>query len=55
MNLKKKLLLVMTVETLDTFKWDDYSTVGGDRRCRVGEVQAGTTSPLPDHKSFKLQ
>ena len=22
--------------------------------CRVGEVQAGTTSPMPDHKGFKL-
>ena len=26
--------------------------VGG---CRVGEVQAGTTSPMHDHKGFKLQ
>ena len=23
--------------------------------CRVGEVRAGTTSPMPDHKGFKLQ
>ena len=22
---------------------------------RVGEVRAGTTSPMPDHKGFKLQ
>ena len=29
-------------------------TVGGDRGCRVGEVRAGTTSPMPDHKGFKL-
>ena len=32
-----------------------YSTVGGDGGCRVGEVRAGTTSPMPDHKGFKLQ
>ena len=30
-----------------------YSTVGGDGGCRVGEVRAGTTSPMPDHKGFK--
>ena len=28
------------------------STVGGDGGCRVGEVRAGTTSPIPDHKGF---
>ena len=39
----------------DIFKQDNYSTVGGDGRCRVGEVQAGTTSPMPDLKGFKLQ
>ena len=39
----------------DTFKQDDYSTVGGDGGCRVGEVRAGTTSPMPDHKGLKLQ
>ena len=33
---------------------DNWCTVGGDRGCRVGEVQAGTTSPMPDHKGFKL-
>ena len=27
----------------DTFKQDNYSTVGGDGGCRVGEVRAGTT------------
>ena len=30
-------------------------TVGGDGGCRVGKVQAGTTSPMPDHKGFELQ
>ena len=39
----------------DTFKQDDSSTVGGDGRSRVGDVQAGATSPMPDHKGFKLQ
>ena len=28
---------------------DNWCTVGGDGGCRVGEVQAGTTSPIPDH------
>ena len=39
----------------DTFKHDNYSSVGGDGGSRVGEVQAGTTSPIPDYKGFKLQ
>ena len=39
----------------DTFKHDNYNTVGGDGGCRVGKVRAGTTSPMPDHKGFKLQ
>ena len=34
---------------------DNWRTVGGDGGCRVGEVQAGTTSPMPNHKGFKLQ
>ena len=33
----------------DTLKLDNYSTVRGDGGCRVGEVQAATTSPMPDH------
>ena len=39
----------------DTLKQDDYSTVGGDGGCRVGEARASTTSPVPDHKGFELQ
>ena len=39
----------------DTFKQDFYSTVEGDGGCMVGEVRASTTSPMPDHKGFKLQ
>ena len=27
----------------------------GDGGCRIGEARAGTTSPMPDHKGFKLQ
>ena len=38
----------------DTFKQDNYSTVGGDEGCKVGEVHDGTT-PMPNHKRFKLQ
>ena len=39
----------------DTFKQDNYNTVGGDGGCSVCKVQAGTTFPMPDHKDFKLQ
>ena len=34
---------------------DNWCTVGGDGGCRVGEVRAGTTSPMPDHKGLKLE
>ena len=34
---------------------DNWCTVGGNGGCMVGEVRAGTTSPMPDHKGFKLQ
>ena len=34
---------------------DNWCAVGGDVGCRVGEVRAGTTSPMPDHNGFKLQ
>ena len=30
----------------DTFKQDNYSTVGGNGGCRVGEVRAGIIIPL---------
>ena len=39
----------------DTFKHNNYCTVRGDGGCRVGKVQAGTTSHMLDHKGFKLQ
>ena len=49
MSLKSACLLTLTVlvATIDA-QWE------GDGRCRVGEVRAGTTSPMPDHKGFKL-
>ena len=34
---------------------ENYSRVGEDGECRVGKVRAGSTSPRPDHKGFKLQ
>ena len=48
-------VLIMTIDALGHFKQDTDSTVGGDGGCRVGEVRASTTSPMPDHKGFKLQ
>ena len=39
----------------DTLKQDNDSTVRGAVGSRVGEVRAGTTSPMPEHKGFKLQ
>ena len=39
----------------DTLKQDNDSTVRGDEGSWVGEVRAGTTSPMPEHKGFKLQ
>ena len=40
-------VLVTTIDALGHFKTGyNYSTVGGDGGCRVGEVRAGTTSPM---------
>ena len=39
----------------NTLKQDNDSTVRGDGGSRVGEVRAGTTSPMPEHKGFKPQ
>ena len=47
-TLKKVLTLKALVATIDA-QWEGM--VG----CRVGKVRAGTTSPMPDHKGFKLQ
>ena len=56
----RKLTLKVLVKTIDalrhfqtgqsqiTAQWEG---MGG---CRVGEVRAGTISPIPDHKGFKL-
>ena len=43
------LTLKVLVTTIDA-QWEGM----GDG-CRVSEVRAGTTSPMPDHKGFKLQ
>ena len=54
-----KLILEVLVTTIDAqghfYKQDNHSTVGRDRGCRVGEVQANTISLMPDHNGFKLQ
>ena len=39
----------------DTLKQDNNSTVREDGGGRVGEVRAGTTSPMPEDKGFELQ
>ena len=39
----------------DTWKQDNNSRVRGDGGGMVDEVRAGTTSPMPEHKGFKLQ
>ena len=46
---------VMAIDTLQHLKQDNDSTVRGDGGSRVGEVRASTTSPMPEHKGFKLQ
>ena len=53
---KLTLKVLVTIDALGHFL-TGLSTVGGDGGCRVGEVRAGTTctSPMPDHKGFKLQ
>ena len=44
------LTLTVLVTTIDA-QWEGMRDGG----CRVGEVRAGTTSPMPNHKGFKLQ
>ena len=48
-------VLVMTIDALEHFEYDNYNTVRRDGGCRVGKVRASTTSPMPDNKGFKLQ
>ena len=43
-------VLVTAIDALRHFKQDNYSSMGGDGGCKVGEVRAGTTSLIPDHK-----
>ena len=49
--------LVMTIDALGHFETGQlqHCTVEGNEACRGGEVRAGTTSPMPDHKGFRLQ
>ena len=51
------LILLATVYPFNSLSasHDNLCTVGGDGGCRVGEVRVGTTSPMPNHKGFKLQ
>ena len=44
------LTLKVLVATIDA-QWEEMGDVGLAR----DEVRAGTTSPMPDHKGFKLQ
>ena len=46
---------VTAIDALRHLKQGNHSTVRGDGGSRVGEVRAGTTSPMPEHKGFKLQ
>ena len=46
---------VTATDALRHFEQDNDSTVRGDGGSRVGEERAGTTSPMPEHKGFKLQ
>ena len=46
-NVNSALTLKVLVTTIDA-QWEGMG-------CRVGEVRAGTTSPMPDHKGFKPQ
>ena len=50
-QVREKLRQCLTLEVLVT----TIDAVGGYGGCRVGEVRAGTTSLMPDHKGFKLQ
>ena len=49
------LTLKVSVTTIDALRQENDSTVRGDGGSRIGEVRAGTTSPMPEHKGFKLQ
>ena len=46
-------VLVMTIDTLGQFlNWIITTQWEGDGGCRVVEVRAGATSPMPDHKGL---
>ena len=49
------MMYYLAIIHCNTLKQDNDSTVRGDGGSRVGEVRASTTSPMPEHKGFKLQ
>ena len=53
-SLTLKMLVTIIDALRHSFKQSNHSTVGGNGGCRAGGVRAGTTSPIPDHKCFKL-
>ena len=48
-------VLAMNIDALGHFQTGQLQHSGRDGGCRVGKVRAGTTSPMPNHKGFKLQ
>ena len=50
-----RVLVATQLMHCDALKQDNNSTVRGDGGSRVGEVRAGTTSSMPEHKGFMLQ
>ena len=51
----KSIIFISITSLTLTASRDNWCTVGGDGGCRVGEVRAGITFPMPEHKGFKLQ
>ena len=47
-------VLVTTIDALGTYQQDNYA-MAREGGCRLGKVLACTTSPMSDHKDFKLQ
>ena len=54
-HMENRLCLSVVLFNSYSASHDNWCTVGGNGECRVGEVRAGTTSPMPDHKGSKLQ
>ena len=56
-NLAMRVISLSSWDKINSYSAsrDNWCTVAGNGGCRVGEVRAGTTSPMSDHKGFKLQ